>query len=398
MTRVRHAQVAHDEPEAVSRLIRTLGAPDGGGGANHRGLALVALFVTPEADFAAVMAEAAALLPGVTVVGATTAGEIGGAGYAEGTIVAVGLPRANFVAAPVVVRDLDAIDGRSLLGDMIRARSALAAQEPRWPHEFAFLLVDGLSVREDELVAAIGTGLGPVPLFGGSAGDGSRFEETFVALGPEAMRHAAVLCVVRTACEVEVFSLDHLRPTAMRMIVTEADPSRRIVRQINAEPAAREYARVLGRDPEGLSAFTFAAHPVVVRFGGAHHVRAIQRMLPNGDLVFFSAIDEGLVLTLAEPEDLAEHLDRELGRIGRGRSPEAIWACDCILRRQQAEQTQRTRAVSAVLARNRVVGFSTYGEQVNGMHVNQTMTGIAIFAPDLAPDLAPEPPREAPHA
>ena len=159
------------------------------------------------------------------------------------------------------------------------------------------------------------------------------------------------------------------------MVVTEADPARRIVRQINAEPAAREYARVLGKDPEQLSTFTFAAHPVVVRFGGTHHVRAIQRVLRNGDLVFFSAIDEGLVLTLAEPEDMAAHLDRELERIGRGRTPEAIWACDCILRRVEAEQTQQTRALSRILARHRVVGFSTYGEQINGLHVNQTMTG-----------------------
>ena len=154
------------------------------------------------------------------------------------------------------------------------------------------------------------------------------------------------------------------------------------MRRINAEPAAREYARILGKDPEQLSAFTFAAHPVVVRFGGTHHVRAIQRVLDNGDLVFFSAIDEGLVLTLAEPEDMAVHLDRELARIARGRTPQAIIACDCILRRLEAEQKQRTGAISDILARNKVVGFSTYGEQINGMHVNQTMTGVAIFAPE----------------
>ena len=28
-----------------------------------------------------------------------------------------------------------------------------------------------------------------------------------------------------------------------------------------------------------------------------------------------------------------------------------------------------------------VVGFSTYGEQLNSMHVNQTMTGVAIYPP-----------------
>ncbi len=328
------------------------------------------------------MARAQALWAEAVVIGCTTAGEIGEGGYAEGTLVAIGFARAHFAAQPVVVPDLDALDGQRLVGDAIRARMALTAQEPRWTHEFAFLLVDGLSTREDELVAALAPGLGPVPLFGGSAGDGHRFAETLVSAGGLALRRAAVLCLIRTDREVEVFSLDHLRPGSTRMVVTEADPRARIVRQINAEPAAREYARVLGKDPEQLSAFTFAAHPVVVQMGGAHHVRAIQRVLPNGDLVFFSAIDEGLVLTLAEPEDMAEHLGRELDRIARGRRPEAIWACDCILRRVEAEQTQQGRAVSAVLDRHRVVGFSTYGEQINGLHVNQTLTGVALFAPE----------------
>lgn len=372
LPRVRRAQVPHDQPQALERLAEALG----------EGLAFVALFVTAEADFPAVMAAAEARFGGAVVVGCTTAGEIGAQGYLEGAIVAIGLPGDSFAVAPIVIPDLDAIDAQELVGDMIRARTTLIAQEPRWTQEFAFLLVDGLSVREDELVSTIAAGLGPVPLFGGSAGDGSRFEETFVALGRQVMRHAAILCMVRTRCEVRVFTINHLRPSGIRMVVTEADPARRIVRQINAEPAAREYARVLGRDPEDLSAFTFAAHPVVVRFGGTHHVRAIQRVLPNGDLVFFSAIDEGLVLTLAEPEDMALHLDRELARVSDGREPEAIWACDCILRRLEAEQTQKTRDVSTVLARNRVVGFSTYGEQINGMHVNQTMTGIAIFTPE----------------
>jgi hypothetical protein len=30
------------------------------------------------------------------------------------------------------------------------------------------------------------------------------------------------------------------------------------------------------------------------------------------------------------------------------------------------------------------VGFSTYGEQVNSMHVNQTMTGVALYPPDVS--------------
>ena len=54
----------------------------------------------------------------------------------------------------------------------------------------------------------------------------------------------------------------------------------------------------------------------------------------------------------------------------------------CILRRIEAQENQRFGAVSALLKRHGVVGFSTYGEQLNSMHVNQTMTGVAIYPPE----------------
>lgn len=369
------ASVAAALPGAAMALARALGPGP---------FACVFLFVSPDADLAAL----AAALPGAfgttAVIGCTTAGEITGAGYAEGEIVAVGLPARLFMAMPILIPDLARIEAQGLIGQLIRDRQAMARAMPRWEGEFAFLMVDGLSVREDELASHLARGLGPVPLFGGSAGDGTRFGQTFILHQGQILQNAAVVTLVRTAARVKVFSLDHLRPTAARMVVTEADPAHRRVRGINAEPAAREYARILGKDPGQLTTFTFAAHPVVVRIGGTHHVRAIQRVDGNGDLVFFSAIDEGVVLTLAEPQDMGTHLAEALaGLQGPGAAP-AILACDCILRRMEALEKQKTGEISAILRAHGVVGFSTYGEQVNSMHVNQTMTGVALYPPEGA--------------
>lgn len=351
-------------------------------------MACVFLFVSPEADLPALAAALPAAFGAVPVIGCTTAGEISAAGYTEGEIVAVGLPAALFAVSSFLIPDLGQIDPQLLIGRLIRERQALARLRPRWEGEFGFLLVDGLSVREDELASALARGLGPVPLFGGSAGDGTRFDATFVLHEGRFLRHAAVVTLVRTAARVKVFSLDHLRPTEARMVVTEADPARRIVRQINAEPAAQEYARILGKDPAQLTTFTFAAHPVVVRIGGTHHVRAIQQVDGNGDLIFFSAIDEGVVLTLAEPQDMVAHLSAALeglqGAGGTAGAAPAILACDCILRRLEAQEKQKTGAISALLRAHGVVGFSTYGEQMNAMHVNQTMTGVALYPPEDA--------------
>ncbi|MFN3823708.1 MAG: FIST N-terminal domain-containing protein [Pseudorhodobacter sp.] len=346
-------------------------------------LALVLIFADPACDPALLAERAQAEFGAVPVIGCTTAGEIAPYGYAEGGILAVGLPAAHFAARSLLIEDLDRLDREDLTGRLIRTRQGLAAQQPHWAHEFAFLMVDGLSLREDDLAAVLAAGLGPVPLFGGSAGDGLRFGRTFVLHQGRAMGNAGVLAMVRSDCRAKVFKLDHLRPTERRMVVTSADPARRIVRQINAEPAAREYARLLGKDPGQLTAFTFAAHPVVVRIGGQHHVRAIREVAPNGDLVFFSAIDEGLVLTLAEPRDMVAHLDAGLAALAEGGVAPAILACDCILRRMEAQEKQLTGPVSALLARHGVLGFSTYGEQMGAMHVNQTLTGVALYPPGL---------------
>ncbi|PZQ99487.1 MAG: GfdT protein [Cereibacter sphaeroides] len=367
---IRSATVDATVPDAVRRLRVGLGPGP---------FALVILFISPDADMGLLESGVDAVFGSTPVIGCTTAGEIGPEGYVEGQIVAVALPEVHFAVDALLIPDLGDLNSQDLIGQLIRARQGLIRARPGWDHEFAFLLVDGLSIREDELTSALASGLGPVPLFGGSAGDGTRFKETFVLHQGRALRNAAVLAMVRSDCRVKVFSLDHLVPTEARMVVTEADPRSRTVRQINAEPAAREYARILGKDAGQLNTFTFAAHPVVVRIGGKHHVRAIQQVDRNGDLVFFSAIDEGLVLTLAEPQDMVAHLERELQALGR---PEAILACDCILRRMEAMEKQLSGAVSTLLRQHRVVGFSTYGEQFNSMHVNQTMTGVAIYPPE----------------
>jgi hypothetical protein len=370
--RLRTAQISATHPAPARALARALGPGP---------FALVVVFVSPAAEIDQMALQFRIAFAETPVIGCTTAGEIAD-GYAEGTIVALALPEDHFAAETVLIADLDRLDAQRLIRDLTSARQRLADLRPQWRSEFAFLLVDGLSVKEDELAALLASGLGPVPMFGGSAGDGTRFRTTSILHRGQRLSGAALLTFVRTDCPVRVFTLDHLMPTDQRMVVTRADPRQRIVNSINAEPAAREYARLLGKDPDQLSTFTFAAHPVVVRIGGRHHVRAIQRVADNGDLVFFSAIDEGLVLTLAEPMDMAAHLASELEALsGKNGKPASIIGFDCILRRLEAEQKQLAGKLSKILKKHHVVGFSTYGEQIGAMHVNQTMTGVAIYPP-----------------
>jgi hypothetical protein len=368
-------EVPAEAPDAAAHLragLRDAAARAGG-------LAHVLLFASPELDLARLAAAAAEALPGTPVSGCTTAGEIGAGGFVDGGAVALGLPAAHFATLALAVEGLGRLDADALTLAVAQARARLARAHAGFDHGLAFVLVDGLSMREDGLMAALAPAMGDWPVFGGSAADGARFERTLVLHEGRPMADAAVIVLMRTDHRLRVFSTNHLRPTERRMVVTRADPARRLVQEINAEPAAREYARMVGLDPGQLDEFAFAAHPVAVRLGDRHHVRAIQRVTREGELAFFSAVDEGMVLTVTEAEDMVAHLDRALGGLAEDRAPTGILGCDCILRRIGAERLQQGRAVSDVLARHGVVGFSTYGEQIGPIHQNQTLTGVAFY-------------------
>lgn len=345
-------------------------------------LSLLALFVSPMADFESAVREAEIHYPETDVIACTTAGEISDQGYDEGKIIAVGFPADGFATASLLIENIDELTPQPLIDRIALEHVALQERNLDMRDGFAFLVVDGLSLSEDTLTATISPALRDMPVFGGSAGDGIDFRETRVALNGTVAKKAAVLSLVRSHYKTRVFSLDHLVPIDVQMVVTEADPGQRIVKSINAEPAAREYARIVGKDPEQLDRFTFASHPVVVRIGGSHHVRAIQQVNEAGELVFFSAIDEGMVLTVAKPQNMIEHLSKKMAELSEDGKPAHILGCDCILRRIEAEQSQMTRDLSYVLSANKVTGFSTYGEQIGPLHVNHTMSGVAIYPSD----------------
>lgn len=122
---------------------------------------------------------------------------------------------------------------------------------------------------------------------------------------------------------------------------------------------------------------------MVVLIDGTDYVRSIQKAGPDGSLTFYSAIDEGLVLRVAEGMDLVSDLEATMGQLSEELGPpQLVLACDCILRNLEVTQKNTKMAVEAVFDRHNTVGFSTYGEQYGGVHMNQTLTGIAIGACD----------------
>ena len=59
-------------------------------------------------------------------------------------------------------------------------------------------------------------------------------------------------------------------------------------------------------------------------------------------------------------------------------NPQLIIGCDCILRKLEIIETGIQKDVEQLLRDIDFVGFSTYGEQFNAIHVNQTFSGVVI--------------------
>ena len=364
---------AADAKAAVAELRAAIHQPD---------MAVVLFFCSPAFDLEVLGKAMAEAFPDTLTLGCSTAGEITPLGYCTGSLTGLSMSRDVCHAQAIHIDRLSEFAFSHGL-DAVRATLARMAETegPGFASgTFAMLMIDGMSSAEDSVLSALHAGLGEIPLFGGSAGDDLNFRRTWVYKDGRFHSDMAALVLVHTPFEFRVFKTQHFVGSDTKMVITEADPLRRIVTEINAEPAGREFARMVGlEEVEELTPMIFATHPVVVRVGGADYVRSIQKVNPDGSLSFFCAIDEGLVLSVAKTvdpyENLAQVFDDIRAEIGE---PQLIIGCECVLRSLEMERTQIKPRMSELLIANNVVGFNTYGEQFNAMHVNQTFTGVAL--------------------
>ncbi|GGX85768.1 hypothetical protein GCM10007160_11180 [Litchfieldella qijiaojingensis] len=369
-------QIAHsrsrDPDMAAQDLARCLLHPWLGG---------VLFFCSAEYDLEALGQALEQHFGGVRLCGCTTAGEITDEGYGRGGITAIGFDHRDFALDYAVIDDLDDFPllAAQQLTDRLIDQCRQVGIAPIKGHTFALTLLDGLSASEERVLATLSAALGSIPHFGGSAGDDNQLAGTHVYGNGRFRAGAAVVVMINTVLDFEVFTTHHLRPLDDKLVVTAADRERRRVIELNAEPAAEEYARLVGCRVDELDDETFARHPLAVRLHDHAYVRSIQRVNEDLSLSFFCAVENGIVLTAmrAAPilDDLRDAIDDIVTRLG---PPRVVIGCDCFLRRLEVEADGLSAEASQLLRDYRVVGFNTYGEQCNGLHLNQTFAGVVI--------------------
>jgi hypothetical protein len=341
------------------------------------------VFFSPALAAAELSQALSAEFAGIPVAGCSTAGQICPDGFSEGGVLAVALPRKGFRIVSRVLQDVRSITierGTEIVRDL---RAQLDSAGGTGRHRFALCFIDGLSNSEETIVSALGWALDGIPLAGGSAGDNLHFAKTALLHNGQVHCEAALLLLAETEHTVRTFKHDNFEPTDKKLVVTACDSESRTVFELNAELAAYEYALAAGVADGSLSPMSFAAHPVVVRIGGNYYCRSIQKVNPNGSLTFFCAIDDGIVLTMARAKDMALAAEEELKKLdGEAGGLDLVLGFECVLRRLDSEMHQVKHRMCEIYRKYNLIGFHTYGEQYNSMHLNQTLTGIVIGPKD----------------
>lgn len=357
--------------------------------AGHAASALTVLFATADQDLGALGAELARR--DVTrVIGAATGRIIASSGFKPRGLSGFHLPAARFACTQLLLEEVASI---SLPELKERARALRLKLESgsgaRFEHRFALLFVDAETRCEERLAAVLGMELNGIPLIGGSAGDlyFNPHQQGRAAApllyGGTAHRGAAILCLVACADPVVAYCHNHYLRSAVKLVITDADPARRLVREMDGRPALEVYAQACGFRRPPRDGRDFAPYPLMIRIGGQDYPRGVQRLYTdaNGSLEFACALERGLVVALGRPGNMVKSLDRLFAAIcEQVGAPELVIGVDCAARTADMERKGLTPAIEALLRAHSVVGMSSLGEQFNTIHANNSFTCLAIGA------------------
>ena len=354
-------------------------------------------------ESAAALAALAALYPQQVTVGCSTAGEISDTRVLDDGLVVTALQFDSVSARSAVVALADCPDSRAVgaeLGAAVRAPDL----------SYVLVLSDGLAVNGSELVRGLQSALpATVPITGGLAGDGDRFERTVVLHGRAARPGRVVaLGLYGAPLVVGCASLGGWSPFGPERRVTRSAGN--VLYELDGQSALAQYVRYLGEHAAELPASALR-FPLALRDDS--RPRPVVRTVLSVDQAAQSMTFAGDIPTGAYVRLMRANLNRLVGGVedaaqsawaGLGEVPAGLALCfSCVGRRMTLRQRveEELEAVHAVGGPGcGVAGFYSYGEigpfgAVSGCELhNQTMT-VTFLGERSSPSAEPGSPPQA---
>ena len=340
-----HSQKANGR-EAVAEATEGW-APKGGK------LDLLIVFSSTTQDANEVAKALSERYPGTPTIGCTTAGEhLGKEHYRDGLVV-MGLITPRIRWATALVESVAAFDEEAARAksDALFADLKLVRDEVDPQKQFCLTFIDGLSCKEESVSSLMADALEGLPLLGGSAGDDLKFKQTFVYHGGKAWAGGAVFALADSSVPFEIIKHQHYTTTPKSLVITRADVNTRRVYEMDGHRAIDAYAKALGMPVGDVTTEVTFMHPLTFVCDNEIYVRSIQRVEPDGSIIFFCGIEEGMVLSVGGHEDMQTALDRDISGVSkRMKGADLFIACNCILRALEAEKLKQHAPLGGILS------------------------------------------------
>lgn len=341
------------------------------------------------ADHPQPFAELAAAFPQSVLIGCSTSGEIA-AGQVLDASISVAVARFADTRLRLALAQVAApADSRA-------AGERLAAQLPRDGLRAVFVLSDGLSVNGTALVEGLGGALpAGVEITGGLAGDGSRFESTWVLAGGRPQRgHVSAVGFYGERLRVSHGCDGGWSDFGPARQITRSEGN--ILYELDGRPALDLYKAYLGDRAAGLPG-TGLLFPLAIKRPGADGDALVRTILGVDEaarsMTFAGDMPEGAVARLMRTStdhliDSASHAVRQASSQFAADAAPLIVAVSCVGRRlvlgERTDEECETVADGAPAGASHV-GFYSYGEispalggnGTSELH-NQTMTVTAF--------------------
>lgn len=240
-------------------------------------------------------------------------------------------------------------------------------------HSILISFTDGISLAEENVLTVINNELIDIPLIGGSAGDVGDFTLTKVSVGSECASNATALAMITTDMFIDSVCENIYEPSEMTGVTTECDLFNRKIVKIDNKPALQFYCEKLNIPKKDI-ANSFVDHPLARIIGDSYFISSIMSVNPDDSIIAYCRIFPNSYLSICNPLDYLS-IWKEKENKDKDKYIGGIFV-NCIFRTNLFEKDKTMdKFINYLKNYGDFVCMTSYGEQFNRSHANQTMTG-----------------------
>ncbi len=222
-----------------------------------------------------------------------------------------------------------------------------------------------------------GTG---ISLAGGSAGTIPDRKETFVAYGGDIFRQTCAFVFIHNLeGKIGFYRENIYKPTSFRFTVTYADCEERTVMEYDGEPAAEVLSRALNVPISKLDE-ALEKHPMGRITEDGICITEADEVFADGSISYYATIYNHTKMLLLETDNIKRVWGETVQRVRNDfEKPSFTIVVNCLSRSRLFEQENTFgEFVNNLRNYGKFSGLSGYGEQLNYIHLNQTMLLIVF--------------------